>query len=126
MNRLQSLEFWCPFFCLLTLVTAHQTGNTLSALPPSPSYLFLFFYITPIHRCGSRNFSKGGGLRRKNFEKKCLLIHVSKRVHIKTRQICNSFSLLPYQEDCLLFFVLFYYSLLFLKFERGRGGLQPP
>ncbi|XP_022296611.2 uncharacterized protein LOC111106291 [Crassostrea virginica] len=25
MNRLQSLEFWCPFFCLLTLVTAHQT-----------------------------------------------------------------------------------------------------
>ena len=30
----------------------------------------------------------------------------------------------PFQEDCLLFFTLFYYSLLFLKFE--RGGLQPP
>ena len=37
----------------------------------------------------------------------------------KTRQTCNSFSLLPFQENCLLFFALFYYSLLFLKFERG-------
>ena len=26
-----------------------------------------------------------------------------------------------FQEVCLLFFALFYYSLLFLKFERGRG-----
>ena len=42
----------------------------------------------------------------------------------KTRQNCNSLSLLPFQENCLLFFALFY-SLLFLKFERG-GGVQPP
>ena len=52
-------------------------------------------------------------------EEKCLLIHVSTHVHIKTRQTCNSFSLRPFQEDCLLFFALFYYPLLFLKFERG-------
>ena len=45
--------------------------------------------------------------------------YVSTLVHIKTRQTCNSFSLLPFEEDCLLFFALFYYSLLFLKFERG-------
>ena len=57
-------------------------------------------------------------------KEKCLLIHISTRVHIKTRQTCNTFSHLPFQKDCLLFFALFYHSLLFLKFE--RGGLQPP
>ena len=41
----------------------------------------------------------------------------------KTRQNCNSLSLLPFQENCLLFFALFN-SLLFLKFERG-GGCNP-
>ena len=45
-----------------------------------------------------------------NFEGKMFLIHVSTRVHIKTRQTCNSFSLLLFQEDCLLFFALFYNS----------------
>ena len=75
-------------------------------------------------RRGSRNFSKGG-LRRKILKEKCLLIQVSTCVHIKTRQTCNSFSLLPFQEDCLLFFALFYYSLLFLKFERGGGVAIP-
>ena len=75
-------------------------------------------------RRGSRNFSKGGGgLRRKILEEKCLLIHVSTRVHIKTRQTYNSFSLLPFQEDCLLFCTLFYYSLFVLKFE--MGGCNP-
>ena len=63
----------------------------------------------------------GGGLRWKILNEKCMLIHVSMHVHIKTRQTYNSFSLLPFQEDCLLFFALLYYSLLFLKFERGRG-----
>ena len=43
---------------------------------------------------------------------------------MKTRQTCNSFSLLPFQEDCLLFFALFYYTFLFLKLERG-GGCNP-
>ena len=61
-----------------------------------------------------------GGLRRKILKQKCLLIHLSTRVHIKTRQTCNSFSLLPFQEDCHIYFVLFYYSLLFLKLEKGR------
>ena len=75
-------------------------------------------------RRGSRNFSKGR-LRRKILKEKCLLIHVSTRVHIKTRQTCNSFSLLPFQEDCLLFFALFYYSLLFL-FERGGCNSRNP
>ena len=74
-----------------------------------------------------QKFFKGGGvLRRKIFKEKCLLIHLSSRVHIKTRQTCNSFSLLPFQEDCLLFFALFYYTLLFLKFEKGGGGCNPP
>ena len=70
------------------------------------------------------NFQRGRGLRREILKKKSLLIHVSTRVHIKTRQTCNSFSLLPFQEDCLLFFALFYYSLLFSKFDRG-GGCNP-
>ena len=52
-------------------------------------------------------------------------VHVSARVHIKTRQTCNSFSLLPFQKDFLLFFALFYYSLLFLKNEKGGGGCNP-
>ena len=73
----------------------------------------------------------GGGLRRKILKEKCLLIHLSTRVHMKTRQICNSFSLLPFQEDGLLYFALFFYSLLFLKFERGVATpvtplLDPP
>ena len=58
-------------------------------------------------------FQKGG------WGGKCLLIQVSTCVHIKTRQTCKSFSLLPFQEDCPLFFALFYNSLLFFKFERG-------
>ena len=47
-----------------------------------------------------QKFFKGGrGLRRKILKEKCLLIHVSTREHIKTRQTCNSFSLLPFQEE---------------------------
>ena len=53
--------------------------------------------------------------------KKC-----SKRVHIKTRQTCNSFSLLSFQEDCLLFFALFYYSLLYLKGGYATPVTPPP
>ena len=45
----------------------------------------------------------GGGVE----EEKCLLIHLLTRVHVKTRHTCNSFSFLPFQEDCLLFFALF-------------------
>ena len=69
-----------------------------------------------------KKFFKGGGLRRKIFKEKCLLINVSTHIHIKTRRTCNSFSLLTFQEDCLLFFALFDYSLLLLK---GRGGCNP-
>ena len=65
--------------------------------------------------------------KRKILKEKCLLIHVSTRVRIQTSQTCNSFSLLPFQEDCLLFFALFYYSILFLKFERGIATpVTPP
>ena len=74
-------------------------------------------------RHGSRNFQRGGGGGGKILKEKCLLIHVSTRIHIKIRQSCNSFPFLHFQEDCLLFFALFYYSLLFLKFE--RGGCNP-
>ena len=64
-------------------------------------------------------------------KEKCLLIHVSTREHIKTRQTCNSFSLHHFQEEFLLFFALFYYSFLFLEFERGVATpvippLDPP
>ena len=68
----------------------------------------------------------GGGLRRKILKEKCLLIHLSTRVHINTRQTCNSFPLFLFQEDCLLIFALFYYS-LFMKFERGVATpVSPP
>ena len=70
-------------------------------------------------------FKGGGGLRNKILKEKCLLIDVSTRVHMKTRQTCNSFSLLPFLEDCLLFLALFYYSLSFLKFERVDGVKKP-
>ena len=40
---------------------------------------------------------------------------ISTHVHIKTRQTCNYFSLLSFQEDCLLF-------LAFLIFEIWKGG----
>ena len=63
---------------------------------------------------GSRNFSKGG-LRGKILKEKCLLITRTciKACTHKTRQTCNAFSFLPIQEDCLLFFALFYYSPFF-------------
>ena len=42
-------------------------------------------------------------------------------------QLDLSLLILPFQEDCLLFFALFYYSLLFLKFERGVATpVTPP
>ena len=70
-------------------------------------------YRSDVKQQPNEKFSKGGGLRRKNLNEKCLLIHVS---------TCNSFSLFPFQDDCLLFFALFDYSVLFLKFERRGGG----
>ena len=79
--------------------------------------MLFFCVIAVLHHVGGISgadpelFQRGGGLRRKILKEKCLLIHVSTRVHIKTRQTCKSFSLLPFQEDCLLFFALFYYSI---------------
>ena len=65
---------------------------------------------------GSRNFSKRGGLRRKILKEKwekCLLIHLSTRVHIKTRQTCNYFSLFLFKRIAsyflLCFITLFYF-----------------
>ena len=55
-------------------------------------------------------------IEEENFERKMFV-----DTH-KTRQTCNSFSPLPFQQDCLLIFALFYYSLLFLKLEIGGGG----
>ena len=63
-----------------------------------------------------------GGWGGKFRKKKWLLIHVPTRVHIKTRQTCKSFCLLPFQEDCLLFLALFYYSLLIFEIWKGGGG----
>ena len=85
--------------------------------------------VLPLGRI-QKFFKGGGGLRRKIFKEKCLLIHLSSRVHIKTRQTCNSFSLLPFQEDCLLFLFLsslFYYSPLFLEiWKEGCNPRNPP
>ena len=78
-------------------------------------------------RRGSRNFSKGGGgLRRKILEEKCLLIHVLTRVHIKTRQTYNSSSLLPFQEDCFLFFLLYFNTLFYFWNLNPPPPLDPP
>ena len=64
-------------------------------------------------RRGSINFSKGGGVEEENFERKMFFdTRINACTH-KNRQTCNYFSLLPFQED-----YLYYYSLLFLKFER--------
>ena len=85
-----------------------------------------FHWISLRYRRGSRNFSKGGGVRRKILKEKCLLIHISTRVHMKTWQTCNSFSLLPFPEDCQTFFCfVLLLSTLFI-FEIWKGGLQPP
>ena len=72
-------------------------------------------------------FQRGGGeLRMKILKVKCFLIHVSTRVHvhIKTRKICNSFSLLPFQEDCLLFFLLCFITPFYFWNLKG-GGCNP-
>ena len=64
-------------------------------------------------RRGSRNFSKGGGggLGRKILKEKFLLIHVSTRVHIKTRHIRATLSLFFLLKRIVFyFFALFYYS----------------
>ena len=60
-------------------------------------------YLRTIYDAGAdpEIFHGGGGVEKENFEGK---MFVDTRVQIKTRQRCNSFSLLPFQEDCLLFF----------------------
>ena len=65
---------------------------------------------------------RGGWLRRLKKEK-CLSthVHVSTRVHLKTRQTCNSFSLFSFPEDCLIYFLFCFNTF----FEKGRGGAIP-
>ena len=70
-------------------------------------------------------FQRGLVLRRKILKEKCLLKHVSTSVHIKTRQTCNSFSLLPFQEDCLLFFCFDLLLSFIFEIQRGGGGSTP-
>ena len=83
--------------------------------------------LTMNNRRGSRNFSKGGGVRRKILKEKCLLIHVSSRVHIKTTQTCNSFSLLHFQENCLLFFcIVLLHSFIYDIWKEEGGGVATP
>ena len=76
--------------------------------------------LTMNNRRGSRNFSKGGGggggekiLKKKRFFNTGILVCTKK----KYKNI----------RSCFFSFALFYYPLLFMAFERGRGGgLQPP
>ena len=72
------------------------------------------FNVYRMYRRGSRNFSKGRGVRRKILNEKCLLIHVSTREHIKTRQTCNSFSLHHLQRIFIYFFFCFLLLLSFI------------
>ena len=61
-------------------------------------------------------------IEEENFERKMFVdTRINACTH-KTRQTRNSFSTLPFQQDCLLIFALFHYSLLFLKLEIGGGG----
>ena len=78
------------------------------------------YKVCMLHQARMQTFFKGGGLGRKILKEKCLLIHVSTRVHIKLDEHAT-----PFQEDCLLIFAFFYYSFFFLKFERGGGGCNP-
>ena len=71
-------------------------------------------------------FSKGGGVRGKILKEKWLLIHISTRVHIKTRQTSNTFSLLSFQEDCLLFLLCLITYNTHFYFWNLNGELQPP
>ena len=50
-------------------------------------------------------FQRGGRVEEENFER---TMFVNACTHKKARQTCNPFSLLPFQEGCLLFFTLFY------------------
>ena len=70
-----------------------------------------------------QKFFKGGGEEEK-LDRKMFVDTRINACNIKARQTCSTFSLLPFKEDCLLFFALFSYYDLFLKFERGVG-LQP-
>ena len=77
-------------------------------------------------RSGSRifNFYQRGGWGGKFWKKMFINTRIN-AWHMKTRQTCNCYSLLLFQQYCLLFFALFYYSLLFLKLERGGGVATP-
>ena len=70
------------------------------------------------YRRGSR---RGGGVKEENFERKCLLIHVSTREHIKLDKHAT-LSLFLLFKRIVFFFLL---CLMCPSFERG-GGLQPP
>ena len=85
--------------------------------------LTIFIHLMHI-QARTQKFFKGGGW---GWGGKFWKKNVSMRVHIKTRQTCNSFSLLPFQEDCLLFFALFHSSLLFSfwNLKGGGGGCNP-
>ena len=82
-------------------------------------------------------FQRGGCMRSKMLKEKCLLIHVSTRVHTLKLDKPATLSLFFFlfkriYRGLLSFFCFIYYSLLFLKFERGWGcnprnpPLDPP
>ena len=80
--------------------------------------MLFFCVIAVLHHVGGISgadpelFQRGVGVRRKILKEKCLLIHVSTRVHIKTRQTFNRI---------VFYLLLCFMTHLFLKFE-----LDPP
>ena len=118
-TRLSQLHFKVILTCYITV---HLHLHTWSFYVNAHTTKLHVIMLNGVQARIQKFFKRGGG----HFKEKRLLINVSKRVYIKTRQTCNSFSLLPFQEDCLLFFfALFYYFLLFLKFEKGGGVATP-
>ena len=111
----------CLFNIVNHLLIIAKLLSSLHSKMYNPSDIKLLVVNGYATRADQQFFKMGEGLRRKILKEKCLLIHVSTRVHIhvKTRQTCNSFSLLPFQEDFLLFITLFHFWNL-------KGGFYPP
>ena len=97
---------------------------TMSFLVRNRLLSYFVAHINVTFQARIQNFFNGGGLRRKILKEKCFLIVILTRVHITIRQTCSSLSLLPFREDCLLFFALFFTLFYFWNLKEG-GGWNP-
>ena len=108
---------------LLYLLTKHVSQKPIYKklhVAESTSWEDLQFY----NRRGSRNFSKGGWGGK--FWKKNVCWNTYQRVYTWKLDKHATLPLFPFQEDCFLFFVLFFYTPFPFKFERGGATLVTP